>query len=128
MNNKINNNLNYKLNKGNNKNNKNKTKMKEFRIVWVSQIAGQQDQVVARTESISKATAFFDAFKETASNLSGNLFNVVSFRAFWDMEDNGKTKNVKSAMSLSLIMVIDGKETELDFDDRIYYEQYDEDE
>lgn len=102
--------------------------MKEFRIVWVSQIAGQQDQVVARTESISKATAFFDAFKETASNLSGNLFNVVSFRAFWDMEDNGKTKNVKSAMSLSLIMVIDGKETELDFDDRIYYEQYDEDE
>lgn len=102
--------------------------MKEFRIVWKSQIAGQQDQVVARTESISKATAFFDTFKATASDLSGNLFKAVSFMAFWDMEDQGNMENLKSAMSLSLIMVIDGKETEIDFDDCIYYEQYDEDE
>lgn len=102
--------------------------MKEFRIVWKSQMGDQQDQVIARTESISKATTFFDTFRETAETLAGNLFRVKTFKDFLKMKDHGKTKTVKSAMVLSLIMVINGEDTEIDSDDRVYIEQEDWDE
>lgn len=97
--------------------------MKEFRIVWKSLWGDQQDQVVARTENLKKADEFFETFKDTAFNLSTNLFRVSTVKGFYKMVEQGKAETVKSAINLTLVMVTDGKVTEIDFDDRVYIDQ-----
>lgn len=101
--------------------------MKEFRIVWKS-LAGQEDQVVAKTQDLKKAVEFFDMLKEMMPSMVTNIQHYCRVNEFNRMVALGKAKTVYLAQMLTLVMVIDDNETELDAEDRIYYEQYDEDE
>lgn len=101
--------------------------MKEFRIIWET-LTEQEDQVIAKTQDLKKAVELFDMLKNMMPDMVTNIQHYCRVKEFDRMVELGKAKTVYLAQQLVIVMITDDKQIEIDADDRIYYEQYDEDE